>query len=66
LYSKSNKSESRRIPATLIRLLGGFDLAQEAPQAGLPSNPRAWWMTDYRTFKIIGPIVDFGFPQTTI
>ncbi len=48
------RSESRRILATLIRLLGDFDLAEEAlhdafraaleqwPQDGIPANPRAW------------------------
>ncbi|MCC6191793.1 MAG: RNA polymerase sigma factor [Anaerolineales bacterium] len=48
------QTESRRILATLIRLLGDFDLAEEAlqdafaaalaqwPRAGLPANPRAW------------------------
>src|SRR5574338_663060 len=46
--------ESRRVFATLIRLLGDFDLAEEAlhdafraaleqwPRQGLPANPRAW------------------------
>jgi len=46
--------ESRRVLATLIRLLGGFDLAEEAlheafaaaleqwPREGIPDNPRAW------------------------
>ncbi|MFN8096499.1 MAG: RNA polymerase sigma factor [Vicinamibacteria bacterium] len=48
------RSESRRVLATLIRLLGDFDLAEEAlhdafaaaverwPVEGLPANPRAW------------------------
>ena len=49
------RTESRRVLATLIRLLGGdFDLAEEAlhdafaaaldrwPRDGLPANPRAW------------------------
>ena len=48
------RSDSRRVLATLIRMLGDFDLAEEAlheafavavaewPQAGLPTNPRAW------------------------
>ena len=47
-------SDSRRVLATLIRLLGDFDLAEEAlqdafraaleqwPRDGVPSNPRAW------------------------
>jgi RNA polymerase sigma-70 factor (ECF subfamily) len=48
------RSESRRILATLIRLLGDFDLAEDAlhdafnaammqwPLEGVPTNPRAW------------------------
>src|SRR5688572_16087678 len=48
------RSESRRVFATLIRLLGDFDLAEEAlhdafasaleqwPREGVPANPRAW------------------------
>jgi RNA polymerase sigma-70 factor (ECF subfamily) len=48
------RSESRRVLATLIRLLGDFDLAEEAlhdafaaaleqwPRDGVPENPRAW------------------------
>jgi len=48
------RAESRRVLATLIRLLGDFDLAEEAlheafaaavaewPDSGLPANPRAW------------------------
>ncbi len=48
------RSESRRIYATLVRLLGDFDLAEEAlhdafgaaleqwPRDGVPDNPRAW------------------------
>jgi RNA polymerase sigma-70 factor (ECF subfamily) len=48
------RSESRRVLATLIRLLGDFDLAEEAlhdaftsamkqwPEEGVPANPRAW------------------------
>jgi RNA polymerase sigma-70 factor (ECF subfamily) len=48
------RTESRRVFATLVRLLGDFDLAEEAlhdafaaaveqwPQAGVPANPRAW------------------------
>jgi RNA polymerase sigma-70 factor (ECF subfamily) len=48
------RSESRRVLATLIRLLGDFDLAEEAlhdaftaalerwPNEGVPRNPRAW------------------------
>jgi RNA polymerase sigma-70 factor, ECF subfamily len=48
------RDESRRVLATLIRLLGDFDLAEEAlhdaftaavekwPSGGVPRNPRAW------------------------
>src|SRR5258707_13497381 len=58
------QSESRRVLATLIRLLGDFDLAEEAlqdaftaalaqwPRAGLPANPRAWLVSAGR-FKAI-------------
>jgi RNA polymerase sigma-70 factor (ECF subfamily) len=56
--------ESRRVLATLIRLLGDFDLAEEAlqdaftaaverwPVEGVPSNPRAWLVSAGR-FKAI-------------
>src|SRR5436190_8574663 len=56
--------ESRRILATLIRLLGDFDLAEEAmheafaaalsvwPQNGVPGNPRPWLISTAR-FKAI-------------
>ena len=58
------RSESRRILATLIRLLGDFDLAEEAmheafraalaqwPAEGVPENPRAWLISTGR-FKAI-------------
>src|SRR5262245_56663731 len=58
------RSESRRILATLIRLLGDFDLAEEAlqnafaaavstwPRDGLPENPRAWLVSAGR-FKAV-------------
>ena len=48
------RAESRRVFATLVRLLGDFDLAEEAlhdafraaleqwPRDGVPANPRAW------------------------
>jgi len=57
-------SESRRVLATLIRLLGDFDIAEEAlhdafkaaleqwPKDGMPSNPRAWLVSAGR-FKAI-------------
>lgn len=57
------RSDSRRVFATLIRLLGDFDLAEEALQdafasaveqwsQGVPSNPRAWLVSAGR-FKAI-------------
>ena len=58
------RSESRRVLATLIRLLSGFDLAEEAlhaafaaaverwPREGIPANPRAWLISAGR-FKAI-------------
>src|SRR5213593_4842584 len=58
------RSDSRRVLATLIRLLGGFDLAEEAlheafaaaverwPREGMPANPRAWLVSTGR-FKAI-------------
>jgi RNA polymerase sigma-70 factor (ECF subfamily) len=58
------QSDSRRVLATLIRLLGDFDAAEEAlheafraaleqwPRDGLPANPRAWLVSAGR-FKAI-------------
>ncbi|MES2821590.1 MAG: RNA polymerase sigma factor [Pseudomonadota bacterium] len=58
------RDESRRVLATLIRLLGDFDLAEEAlheafraaleqwPRDGVPANPRAWLVSAGR-FKAI-------------
>lgn len=58
------RQESRRVLATLIRLLGDFDLAEEAlhdafaaaverwPRDGVPGNPRAWLVSTGR-FKAI-------------
>jgi len=58
------RSDSRRVLATLIRLLGDFELAEEAlhdafaaaverwPRDGLPANPRAWLVSAGR-FKAI-------------
>jgi RNA polymerase sigma-70 factor (ECF subfamily) len=57
-------SDSRHVLATLIRLLGDFDLAEEAlhdaftaameqwPRDGVPANPRAWLVSTGR-FKAI-------------
>ncbi|MGA7304222.1 MAG: RNA polymerase sigma factor [Rhodothermales bacterium] len=61
------RAESGRVLATLIRLLGDFDLAEEAlqeafaaavekwPRDGMPSNPRAWLVSTGR-FKAIDRI----------
>jgi RNA polymerase sigma-70 factor (ECF subfamily) len=61
------QSDSRRVLATLIRLLGDFDVAEEAmhdafkaaleqwPRDGLPRNPRAWLVSAGR-FKAIDSI----------
>ena len=58
------RAESRRVLATLIRLLGDFDLAEEAlhdafaaaveqwPRDGVPANPRAWLVSTGR-FKAV-------------
>ena len=61
------RSESRSVLATLIRLLGDFDLAEEAlhdafkaaleqwPSDGVPAKPRAWLVSTGR-FKAIDAI----------
>jgi RNA polymerase sigma-70 factor (ECF subfamily) len=61
------RTESRRVFATLVRLLGDFDLAEEAlhdafraaleqwPRDGVPANPRAWLVSAGR-FKAIDGI----------
>ncbi len=61
------RAESRRVFATLVRLLGDFDLAEEAlheafraaleqwPRDGVPANPRAWLVSTGR-FKAIDGI----------
>ncbi len=58
------RSDSRRVLATLIRLLGDFNVAEEAlhdafaaaveqwPRDGMPTNPRAWLVSTGR-FKAI-------------
>jgi RNA polymerase sigma-70 factor (ECF subfamily) len=58
------RSDSRRVLATLIRLLGDFDLAEEAmhdafaaalqqwPRDGVPANPSAWLISTGR-FKAV-------------
>ena len=61
------RQDSRRVLATLIRLLGDFDIAEEAmheafaaaveqwPRDGAPANPRAWLVSTGR-FKAIDAI----------
>src|ERR1044072_8746296 len=58
------RSESGRVLATLVRLLGDLDVAEEAmheafavaleswPQTGMPENPRPWLISTAR-FKAI-------------
>lgn len=58
------RTESRRVFATLIRLLGDFDLAEEGlhdafraaleqwPEHGIPANPRSWLVSTGR-FKAV-------------
>jgi RNA polymerase sigma-70 factor (ECF subfamily) len=59
-FEKIYREESARVLATLIRLLGSFDLAEEAtqeafataleqwPRQGTPQNPRAWLVSTGR------------------
>ena len=61
------RTESRRVLATLIRILGDFDRAEEAlhdaftaalerwPRDGVPANPRAWLVSAGR-FKAVDAI----------
>src|SRR5512146_1365882 len=61
------RAHSRHVFATLIRLLGDFDVAEEAlhdafraaleqwPRDGIPTNPRAWLVSAGR-FKAIASI----------
>src|SRR5579885_2200091 len=61
------RSESGRVLATLVRLLGDLDVAEEAmheafaaaleswPQTGIPDNPRPWLISTAR-FKAIDGI----------
>ncbi len=58
------RREAGRVLATLIRLLGDFDLAEEAqqeafaaaveqwPSHGIPANPRAWLISAGRNKAI--------------
>jgi RNA polymerase sigma-70 factor, ECF subfamily len=67
LVDRVYRTESRRVFATLIRLLGDFDLAEEAlheafaaaveqwAREGVPANPRAWLVSAGR-FKAIDTI----------
>jgi RNA polymerase sigma-70 factor (ECF subfamily) len=67
LIEEIYRSDSRRIFATLVRLLGDFDLAEEAlhdafraaveqwPTDGVPANPSAWLVSTGR-FKAIDAI----------
>jgi len=59
-FEKFHREEAGRILSTLIRLVGDFDLAEEAlqeayvvalqkwPAEGLPANPRAWLISTAR------------------
>jgi RNA polymerase sigma-70 factor, ECF subfamily len=61
------RSDSRQVFATLVRLVGDFDIAEEAlhdafkaaleqwPRDGVPANPRAWLVSTGR-FKAIDAI----------
>jgi RNA polymerase sigma-70 factor, ECF subfamily len=61
------REESRRVFATLVRLLGDFDVAEEAvheafaaamaqwPEEGIPANPAAWLVSTGR-FRAIDSI----------
>lgn len=71
------RRESRRVLATLIRLLGDFDLAEEAlhdafmaalerwPEDGLPRNPRTWLVSAGR-FKAIDRVRRRATFDTTV
>ncbi|MFO0903658.1 MAG: RNA polymerase sigma factor [Pirellulales bacterium] len=64
MIEQTYRQDSRRVLATLIRLLGDFDLAEEAmheafvaaaeiwPRDGVPANPRAWLVSTGR-FKAL-------------
>ena len=64
IVDRTYRADSRRVLATLIRLLGDFDLAEEAlhdafvaaierwPAEGIPANPRTWLVSAGR-FKAI-------------
>ncbi|MEL6320630.1 MAG: RNA polymerase subunit sigma-24, partial [Cyanobacteria bacterium J06626_14] len=60
IVEETYRTESRRVFATLVRLLGNFDLAEEAlhdafavaaekwPKEGIPANPLAWLISTGR------------------
>jgi RNA polymerase sigma-70 factor (ECF subfamily) len=66
LISEIYQTESRRVFASLVRLLGDFDLAEDAlqdafaaavtqwPRDGIPDNPRAWLVSTGRFKSIDG------------
>ena len=74
------RSESRRIFATLIRLLGDFELAEDAlhdafsaalerwPKEGVPANPRAWLVSAgrFRAIDAMRRRARFDASQTVI
>jgi RNA polymerase sigma-70 factor (ECF subfamily) len=74
------RSESGRILATLIRLLGDFDLAEDAvhdafaaalqrwPTEGVPANPRAWLISTgrFRAIDAVRRRIRFGASQESI
>ena len=71
------RAESRRVFATLVRLVGDFDLAEEAlhdafraaleqwPRDGVPANPRAWLVSAGRFKAIDGIHVAPGSTRST-
>ncbi|ACE85006.1 RNA polymerase sigma factor [Cellvibrio japonicus] len=77
LINSLYRSESRRVLASLIRLLKDFDLAEEAtqeaftaalhqwPHEGVPQNPRAWLVSTGR-FKAIDQLRRRARFQTTL
>ena len=74
------RAESRRVFATLIRLLGDFDRAEEAlhdafaaavaqwPHDGIPANPRAWLVSTgrFRAIDAVRRRVRFDAALTTL
>ena len=69
LVDEIYRTQSRQVLATLIRLLGDFDAAEEAlheafsvaveqwARDGVPANPRAWLVSTGR-FKAIDGLMD--------